>query len=79
MEVWSVDTGRRLWRTFQTKKRDEFWGLPTFFPDGKRILVRREGALVAVDVKPHPHLLARLGARDRAHAVAIGFRNALIE
>jgi DNA-binding NarL/FixJ family response regulator len=25
------------------------------------------------------NLLARLGARDRAHAVAIGFRNALIE
>jgi DNA-binding NarL/FixJ family response regulator len=31
-------------------------------------------------VKTHTkHLLARLGARDRAHAVAIGLRNALIE
>lgn len=49
--------------------------------DGKStIQIAKRLGLSAETVRVHSKgILARLGARDRAHAVAIGFRNSLIE
>jgi DNA-binding NarL/FixJ family response regulator len=70
--------GRGAGRGPITKRQRQILQLMAGGESTARIATRL--GLSSETVKTHTkHLLARLGARDRAHAVAIGFRNALIE
>ena len=74
----AVPRGRSGARPRLTKRQREILQL---IADGNRThQVAKRLGLSGETVKTHTkQLLARLGARDRAHAVAIGLRNALID